>query len=87
MTKNIQDMPVDDFQKLLQLGVQSLGIQMTLLENQMTSLNTEARTLERDDEMEQVDRQLIRLRQDRDYYKNFIDPAAKINLERIYYAD
>ena len=81
---NKDKMTEGDFQKLLQIGLQSLGIQQTLLENQITELNLEMRTLERDDELEKLDRQLIAIKQDYQHYTTFINKNFKLDWTSYY---
>jgi len=73
-----------DFQKLLHIGLQSLAIQKTLLENQVAELNKEMRTLERDDELEKLDHSILLISKDYDHYKAMIDPEIKIELDSYY---
>lgn len=80
----MKNMTEGDFQKLLQIALQSLSIQRTLLENQAAELNDELRTLERDDELEQIDRQLLLVRADYEHYLSLVDPEHPFNLNAYY---
>lgn len=73
-----------DFQKLLQIALQSLTIQRTLLENEAAELNQELRTLERDDELEKIDRALIALNSDYEHYLALVDKDAPFKLTAYY---
>lgn len=79
--KNITDA---DFQKLLQIALQSLSIQQTLLENQAAELNEELRTLERDEALEKIDRSLLLIQQDYQHYQAMLDPSLGVKIENYY---
>lgn len=70
------EMSLQDQQKVLQLALQSLQIQQTLLENQLAETRLELRTLERDDALEKLEHQLILLRQDEEYFQQFLSIDA-----------
>lgn len=73
-----------DFQKLLQIALQSLSIQRTLMENRVAELHQELRTLERDDELETLDQQLLLVQKDYEHYQTYIDNANNFNLDKYY---
>ena len=73
-----------DFQKLLQIALQSLTIQRTLLENEAAMLNDELRTLERDDDLEKIDRALIALKRDYEHYVAMVDKENPFKLDAYY---
>ncbi|AYG01539.1 MULTISPECIES: hypothetical protein [Lactococcus] len=73
-----------DFQKLLQIALQSLTIQRTLLENEAAELNNELRTLERDDDLEKLDRALIALNRDYEHYLAMVDNKHPFKLDAYY---
>ena len=82
--KNLTDLSKGDFQKLLQIALQSLSIQRTLLENQSREVALELRTIERDDELEKIDRQLLKMKADYDFYSQYLDPSLPFDLATYY---
>jgi len=76
-----------DLQKLLQIGLQSLTIQTTLLENQIAESSSEMRTLERDEELEKLERQLLAIQQDYRHYSDFVDTEAAEQFKGYYYEE
>lgn len=78
------EMSLQDQQKVLQLALQSLQIQQTLVENQLAETRLELRTLERDDTIEKLESQLILLRKDETYFQQYLSPKITNNLLHYY---
>ncbi|MDR0199571.1 MAG: hypothetical protein LBI43_03225 [Streptococcaceae bacterium] len=64
-------------QQALALALELLSLRITLLENQLQDLSLELPTLERDDEMLQVDQQLMHLKKDYERFASHVDPNFK----------
>ncbi|PRO83949.1 hypothetical protein C6Y10_09700 [Lactiplantibacillus pentosus] len=76
----IADMSDRDFQKLLQVALTDLGLRQTMLENRVSEVNEEMRSLEKDDQLDKLDMQLRAVRQDYDHYRQFVDPDFKLDV-------
>ncbi|MDR0297847.1 MAG: hypothetical protein LBI11_04260 [Streptococcaceae bacterium] len=70
-------MSENEQQQVLSLALESLQVQATLLENQISELAQEIRTLERDDELDKLDAQLRAIRADYAYFQGFVDADFK----------
>lgn len=69
-----------DFQKLLQIALNDLGLRQTMLENEVSAVNDEMRSLEKDDKLDKLDMQIRAIRQDYDHYHQFVDTNFKLNV-------
>ncbi|MGX6393303.1 hypothetical protein [Lactiplantibacillus pentosus] len=74
------DMSDRDFQKLLQVALTDLGLRQTMLENRVSEVNEEMRSLEKDDQLDKLDMQLRAVRQDYDHYRQFVDFDFKLDV-------
>ena len=74
------DMSDRDFQKLLQVALTDLGLRQTMLENRVSEVNEEMRSLEKDDQLDKLDMQLRAVRQDYDHYRQFVDSDFKLDV-------
>ncbi|MCT3307273.1 hypothetical protein [Lactiplantibacillus pentosus] len=74
------DMSDRDFQKLLQVALNDLGLRQTMLENRVSEVNEEMRSLEKDDQLDKLDMQLRAVRQDYDHYRQFVDSDFKLDV-------
>ncbi|KZU93154.1 hypothetical protein A1D15_1911 [Lactiplantibacillus plantarum] len=66
-----------DFQKLLQIALTDLGLRQTMLENEVSSVNEEMRSLEKDDKL---DMQIRAVRQDYEHYHQFVNSNFKLDV-------
>lgn len=80
--KNIEEMGNGDFQKLLQIALQSLEMKQTIVEGRITELNQELRTLERDEEIEKLEAFFLSLKKDYQHYLTFVDEKKPYELDQ-----
>ncbi len=84
MMKKSTDLSSGEFQKLIQLALQYLTIRQTLIENELANLRLELRTLEREEQLTVLERELHLLQQDYQRYQAFSDPTFRIDWESYY---
>ncbi|WP_334328553.1 hypothetical protein [Companilactobacillus sp. HBUAS59699] len=68
------EMSRGDFQKLVRICLNDLSIQRTLLENEEQTQRDDLRTLEQDEAIEKIERRIMLIKKDYDFYKQFADP-------------
>lgn len=68
------EMSRGDFQKLVRICLNDLSIQRTLLENEEQTQRDDLRTLEQDEAIEKLERRIMLIKKDYDFYKQFLDP-------------
>ncbi|MFC6322353.1 hypothetical protein [Companilactobacillus baiquanensis] len=73
--KSKDDMSNGDFQKLLAIGLNDLSIQRTLLENEIQHQRDDLRTLEQDQAIEKLERNIMLIKKDYEHFKEFSDPT------------
>ena len=73
-----------DFQKLLQIALNDLGLRQTMLENEVSAVNDEMRSLEKDDKLDRLDAQIRAIQSDYDHYRQFLDPEFKMDVTAPY---
>lgn len=69
-----------DFQKLLQIALTDLGLRQTMLENEVSSVNEEMRSLEKDDKLDKLDMQIRSVRQYYEHYHQFVNSNFKLDV-------
>ncbi|WP_125565177.1 hypothetical protein [Companilactobacillus insicii] len=68
------EMSRGDFQKMIKICLNDLSIQRTLLENEEQNQRNDMRTLEQDQAIEKLERRIMLIKKDYDFYKQFADP-------------
>ncbi|WP_125588628.1 hypothetical protein [Companilactobacillus jidongensis] len=68
------EMSRGDFQKMIKICLNDLSIQRTLLENEEQAQRDDLRTLEQDQAIEELERRIMLIKKDYDFYKQFVDP-------------
>lgn len=71
----MKELSQGDIQKLLRIALNDLTIRRTLLENELSAEQADLRTLEQSENIERLDRQIMTIQRDYDYYRQFLDPA------------
>ncbi|KRK80063.1 hypothetical protein [Companilactobacillus nodensis] len=69
------EMSRGDFQKMIKICLNDLSIQRTLLENEEQTQRDDMRTLEQDQAIEELERRIMLIKKDYDFYKQFADPS------------
>lgn len=78
------DLTTGDFQKLVHIALHYLTIRQTLVENELSQLQQELRTLEREEKVTELERELYLLQQDYQHYQAYSDPTFKIDWDNYY---
>jgi len=68
------EMSRGNFQKMIKICLNDLSIQRTLLENEEQTQRDDLRTLEQDQAIEELERRIMLIKKDYDFYKQFADP-------------
>ncbi|MFD1418073.1 hypothetical protein [Companilactobacillus keshanensis] len=73
--KSKEDMSNGDFQKLLAISLNDLSIQRTLLENEIQHQREDLRTLEQDQAIEKLERNIMLIKKDYEHFQEFADAS------------
>lgn len=68
------DMTSGDFQQLLQIALSDLTIRRTLMENQIRQLREGPRSMEQENQIDQLDQEIQDIAKDYHHYKQYVDP-------------